>query len=623
MIPKNLKQLFQKIVKIVKPPPELTVSEWADQNRYLISSSSAEPGRWRTDRVPYIREIMDCLSANSPVQDICFKKGAQVAGSEGGNNWIGYIIDLNPGPTMLVQPTVDTAKNYSQKRIAPMIAASPALRKKVRDSKSRDSGNKTLSKEFPGGFLIITGANSAAGLRSNPIKNLFLDEIDAYVPDVDGEGDPVDLAFARTRTFSMRKVFKVSTPTTTEESRIEVEYEASDKRKYFVPCPQCETMHVLEWCNFKIPKDEHGRYIPEDAYMVCMECGGKIEEHHKTWMFSNGEWRATAPENSHPKRRGYHLSALYSSLGIFSWAECAEEWIKAQKSKKRLKVFVNTILGECYEEERGDELEHEVLAKRKEEYACLVPENVLVLTAGVDVQDDRLEVEVVGWGVGKESWGIEYRRFIGKPDQATVWEDLDAYLKREFKQVNGTVLKIACCCIDSGGHFTREVYKFTKPREYRRVFAIKGRGGAGIPYIGRHSRNNSIRAALIPIGVDEGKETLWNRLKVEAPGEGYCHFPIALERGYDELFFKGLTAERRILTHEKGRPVMVWRRRPGSTKRNEPLDIRNYATAALEIYNPNLEQIAAMKEADEPKQPVAVSIPRRRRNGVVKKGMEY
>lgn len=611
MVQKRTSYLFGRIARAVKPPPELTVSEWANRNRYLAASSAAEPGRWRTDRVPFMREIMDCLSAGSPVQDVCLMKGAQVAGSESGNNWIGYIIDQDPGPTMMVQPTVETAKNYSQKRIAPMVSSSPALRTKVNDSRSRDSGNKTLSKEFPGGFLIITGANSAAGLRSNPIKNLFLDEIDAYLPDVDGEGDPVDLAFARTRTFAMRKVFKISTPTISGQSRIEAEYSATDQRHYFVPCPHCEHMHILEWRNFIIPKDEVGQMVPDEAFMACPECGGKLEEHHKTWMLANGKWRATAPQHAHPRKRGYHLSALYSPMGIFAWADCAEEWRKAQRDRKRLKVFVNTILGECFEEEQGEELEHEALFGRREEYEAMVPRPVLILTAGVDVQDDRLEAEVVGWGPGKESWGIEYRRFLGNPSQPLVWNDLDEYLRREFSRGDGAELKVSCCFVDSGGHHTQEVYRFARAREGRRVFAIKGRGGAGVPFVGRHTRNNKVKAALIPLGVDEGKETLWSNLKIEQPGEpGYCHFPSNAGRGYDEAYFKGLTSERRLLTYEKGRPVMRWKRKPGSTRRNEPLDIRNYAMAALELLNPRLE---------EDEQPVAPS--RRPRRRIISSGV--
>lgn len=282
--------LFKRVAKVVQPPPEMTVSEWADKNRYLQTGSTPEPGKWRTDRVPYMKEIMDCLSATSPVQDVCIMKGAQVAGSESGNNWIGYIIAMNPAPTMLVQPTVEVAKGYSQKRIAPMIQACPELKAKIKDARKRDSGNKTLSKDFPGGYLIITGANSAPALRSYPIQYLFLDEVDAYPLDVEGEGDPVKLALARTRTFADRKILKISTPKIKGVSRIEQDFEKSDKRKFFLPCSHCGHMHILEWRNLYIPKDEKGKYITAKTYMNCPECGCIIEEHHKTAMLAGGEW---------------------------------------------------------------------------------------------------------------------------------------------------------------------------------------------------------------------------------------------------------------------------------------------------------------------------------------------
>lgn len=592
----NLLALFRRVAKIVKPPPEMTVSEWADQNRYLHAGASPEPGRWRTERTPYMREIMDCLSADSPVQDVCLMKGAQVAGSESGNNWIGYVIDLDPAQMMLVQPTVELAKGYSQKRIAPMIRTSPALRSKVKDARKRDSENKVLSKTFPGGFLLIVGANSAAALRSNPIKDLMLDEVDAYPKDVEGEGDPVALAYGRTRTFADRKVFKISTPTIKGDSRIEDEYEASDQRKYFVPCPHCGHMHVLEWAHFVIPKDDSGKYLPGEACMACPECGGKIEEYHKTDMFARGEWRATAPENISPKRRGYHLNTLYSPVGFFSWAECAEEFIKAQGDDRKMKTFTNTILGETYEEDIGEMLDHEMIMRRREAYNCTLPDGVLLLTVGVDVQDDRLETEVVGWGVGRESWGIEYRKFIGNPGEDAVWDELDDYLQQEYECNDGTRLRIAIACIDSGGNHTQRVYEFTKRRERRKVFSIKGRGGAGVPFSAmKYTRTNKFKAAVFTVGVDEGKENLWYRLRLDFPGPGYCHFPIEPERGYDEQYFKGLTSEYRCLEYIKGRPKWSWKRKPGSTRRNEPLDIRNYATFGLAVLRANLEKIAEIR----------------------------
>lgn len=588
--------LFRRIVKIVQPPPEMTVSQWADQYRYLQPGATPEPGRWRTERVPYMREIMDCLSATSPVQDICLMKGAQVAGSESGNNWIGYIISMNPAPVMMVQPTVETAKGYSQRRIAPMIAACPELKNKIKDTRKRDSGNRTMAKVFPGGFLIITGANSAPALRSNPIQYLFLDEVDAYTDDVDGEGDPIKLALGRTRAFADRKIFKNSTPKIKGSSRIEEDFEQSDQRRYFVPCPHCGHMHVLYWDNVHIPKDEKGKYKPEDTFMVCPECGCKIEEYEKTNMLARGEWRSTAPENLHPKRRGYHLNALYSPLGFYSWAECAADWIEAQKSPKQMKVFINTILGETYEEDVGETLDHEMIIRRRETYNCMLPDGVLILTAGVDVQDDRLEIEVVGWGIGRESWGIEYRKFFGSPGENAVWEELDDYLLQEYECSDGTRLKIAITCIDSGGNHTQKVYEFTKRNERRKIFSIKGRGGAGVPFAAtKYTRRNKFKAAVFTLGVDEGKENLWYRLKLDFPGPGYCHFPIEAERGYDEQYFKGLTSEYRCMERIKGRPKWSWKRKPGSTRRNEPLDIRNYAAAGLELLRPNLDKIAQIR----------------------------
>lgn len=585
-----------KLIRIISggfaPPPTLTVSEWADNNRFLRSSTSAEPGPWNTDRVPYMREIMDCLSVRSLIQSICMMKGAQLAGSESGNNWIGYLIDQEPGPTMMVQPTVDLAKKYSQQRIAPMIADCPKLNKKVKDPRSRDAGNTVLTKEFPGGILVLTGANSAAGLRSMPVKNLFMDEVDAYPEDVEGEGDPVDLAMARTRTFSRRKVLKVSTPTIKGQSRIEKDYLESDQRKYFVPCPECGHMHVLEWSNFIIPKDDEGIKHPEDAHMGCPDCGIVIEEQHKPYMLEHGEWRATAPENASPKRRGYHISTLYSPLGWFSWAEVAELWIKAQKDKSRLKSFVNTILGETWGEE-GESVDHEMLYEnRRTVYEAPLPEGVLVLTAAVDTQDDRLEYECVGWGLNKNSWGIEYGVFYGDPRQQQVWDDLDAWLKKQWEYADGYKLGISCTCIDSGGHATSEVYKFCKPREQRKVFAIKGKGGAGVPLINKPSRSNRYNVPLFLLGVDGGKETVYSRLKLEEEeNHGFCLYPMAENgsaiKGYDLKYFKALTVEKRELKYLKGKPRYEWVKPSGA--RNEALDIRNYATAALEILNPSLE----------------------------------
>lgn len=320
-----------------QPEPILTVSEWSDENRYLSQKAASEPGRWRTDRTPYLRAIMDALSASSPIQRVVFEKGAQIGATESGLNWIGYVIDQAPGPMLSVAPTVDMAKRYSKQRVAPMIEESPALRDSVADSRSRDSGNTVLAKEFAGGVLVMTGANSAVGLRSMPARYVFLDEVDGYPGDVDGEGDPVALAEARTRTFQRRKIYMVSTPTIAGRSRIDREFSKSDQRRFFVPCPHCDHFQTLQFKQLKWPKQE-----PTRATYWCEDCGAEIGEEHKTEMLRRGEWRATAEGDG--RTVGFHLSSMYSPVGWMSWVEIAQRWEAAQGDPELLKEFINTRL---------------------------------------------------------------------------------------------------------------------------------------------------------------------------------------------------------------------------------------------------------------------------------------
>src|SRR5438552_3652269 len=333
------------------PEPLLTVSAWADQHRFLSSTASAEPGRWRTARTPYLREIMDCLTPSHPAERVVVMSGAQIGKTECGNNWIGYVIHRAPGPMLMVQPTVEIAKRVSKQRLAPMIAAAPALRERVAESRTRDSGNTVQVKECQGGVLIITGANSGARLRSTPIRFLFMDEVDEYPGDVDGQGDPVALAEKRTATFSRRKILLTSTPTIKGLSRIEREFLESDQRRYYLPCPKCGHLDYLMWRELGHHRIEWQEGRPETAHMVCGGCGERVEERHKTDMLLRGEWRPTAQSDSHTA--GFHLSALYSPLGWKSWAQCAAEFLRVKEDPFRLKTWVNTVLGETWGE-RGD-----------------------------------------------------------------------------------------------------------------------------------------------------------------------------------------------------------------------------------------------------------------------------
>lgn len=399
----------------ITPDPFLLVSEWADQYRLLSPKSAAEPGRWRTARTPYLKEIMDKLSPVAAEQRIVFMKGSQVGGTECGNNWIGYVIHIAPGPMMAVAPTVELAKRHSKQRVDPLLQDVPELRERVKPSRSRDSGNTILSKDFLGGLLIMTGANSAVGLRSMPARYLFMDEIDAYPGDVDGEGDPILLAERRSATFKRRrKVFMVSTPTVKGLSRIQREFEKSDQRFFHVPCPECGHFQPLRFTQLRWPENE-----PQKAAYACESCGHLIEEHHKTAMLAKGEWRAT--NESQDGTIGYHLSSLYSPIGWFSWGDAAAMFEDAKRNPDLMKGFVNTVLGEPYEES-SEAPEWQRIYERRDVYAQgVVPRGGLFLTAGVDVQKDRLECEVVAWGRNKESWSVDYIVLDGDTARPDVW----------------------------------------------------------------------------------------------------------------------------------------------------------------------------------------------------------
>ena len=385
------------------PDPLLTVPEWSEKHRMLAARASAEPGRYRIARTPYMRAIMDALSPADPCRRVVFMKAAQVGATEGANCFIGFVIHQAPGPMLAVQPTVELAKRNSRQRIDPLIEESAALRSLVRPARSRDSGNTMLSKEFAGGILIMIGANSAVGLRSIPARYILLDEVDAYPASADEEGDPVTLAEARSLTFAhRRKVLLISTPTVKGFSHIEREYEASDQRRYFVPCPHCGYAQVLV---FERLKWDTGK--PETAAYHCAACETPIAEHYKTAMLAAGVWRATGTA-ADTSTIGFHLSALYSPVGWLSWEAVARAWIAAQGSDEAIRAFRNTILGETWVES-GEAPDWQRLYDRRERWpAGTVPAGGLFLTAGADVQKDRIEVDVWAWGRGLESWLIDH-----------------------------------------------------------------------------------------------------------------------------------------------------------------------------------------------------------------------
>ncbi len=566
------------------PPADLTVSQWADANRILTPRASAEHGQWRTSRTPYLREIMDALSANSPVQEVTAMMAAQTGKTEAGNNWVGYVIDYMPGPMLFVQPTVELCKRVSKQRIDPMLQESPSLRRKISGWRSRDSSNTVQLKEFPGGVLIFTGANSAVGLRSMPARFLFFDECDAYPGDVEGEGDPVELAEARARTFAGNsKSFKTSTPTIKGRSRIENNYELSDKSRFYVPCPDCGEFQLIVWKHIKWDKGD-----PDSAHMACEHCGSCIEEGKKTWMLSNGIWVAEVPELSH-KHRGFHLNGLCSPVGWFSWAMAAEKWEAAQGQPNKLRVFVNTVLAETYEE-KGDAPEWRRLYAGREDYPIgTVPEGGLLLVMGVDIQRDRIEAEVVAYGRDRESWSIEYFVLPGDPSEPAVWAELAKLVARTWPHADGVSrLPITMASIDSG-FLTQVVYAWVRKQRRDQVIAIKGRErmttllsipkSVEIKVGGKRYRRG---LKLWTVGVDLAKSELYGWLRMEKPLEGpvppgWCHFPE-----YGEEYFKQLCAEQMEPKKDRlrGYTKYVWVQ---TRERNEALDCRVYARVAASV----------------------------------------
>ena len=560
-------------MQTLRPPPKLTISEWADTYRKLSPESSAESGSWHTSRCEYQREIMDTFN-NINIERIVVMTSSQVGKTEILLNAIGYYIDQDPSPLMVVQPNLTMGQAFSKDRLAAMIRDSDKLRDVVSDAKSRDSGNTTMHKKFAGGHITISSSGSSAGLASRPIRCLFLDEVDRFEHNVKGEGSPISLAVARTKTFFNRKIFMCSTPTIKGISAIESAFEESDQRYYNVPCPECDFKQVLKWKNVIWEEDK-----PETAAYACEGCGSLISESQKQGMINDGEWISTNELN---KTAGFHISELYSVWS--TWADMATNFLEAKKNPETLKTFVNTALGESWEEQ-GETVEYETLLERRLNYDhTTIPEDVLVIVAGVDTQKDRLEITITGFGNNYEAWVLDHRIFWGDPNASNVWSDLDTFLKMRFSTESGRVMPISCTCVDSGGHHTNEVYQFTKPRQARRIFAIKGLSVAGKPIANKPTFVGKNKAVLYGVGTDSAKEAIFARLSTDV-NESTLHFPSSV----DEEYFKQLTAEKRVAKFIRGRKTLIWKQiRP----RNESLDCLVYCFAAIYILNPNWDSIA-------------------------------
>ena len=576
-----LASLFADISRQWTPPPDWTVSEWADRVRRLSPEASAEPGQWRTSRAEYQRGMMDAV--NDPAtEEVAIMSSAQVGKTETINNIIGYHIDFDPCPMLVLQPTLEMGEAWSKDRAEPMFRDTPELGQKV-NQKSRNKKNKILHKAFPGGHMTIAGANAPASLASRPIRLVLFDEVDRYPASAGNEGDPVNLAKKRTATFWNRKVILVSTPTVKGHSRIEDAFEQTDKRYFHIPCPRCDKPHRLQWANVRWQDDA------KSAHFICPHCDQPYSNAQKNAAVRKGKWVATEKFKG---KAGFHINELYSP-----WRQLHEtvaDFMEAKGSPEKLQVWINTCLGESWEE-GGKILDENELMGRRENYAAEVPARALILTAGVDVQPDRLEIETVGWGAGEESWSVDYHVINGDPDipegtPGSPWTDLTDYLRKEWKHETGQQIVVSYTFIDSGGSNTQAVYNYVKRHKGGRTFAIKGRGGEGLPIVGAPNRRRSGKTKrtvdLYIVGVDNAKAVVTKRLEIDSPGPGYCHFPAERDIGW----FRGLTAETMVTKMHKGRPRREWKVIEG--RRNEPLDCRVYAFAALVMASPQFDKLA-------------------------------
>ena len=559
------------------PPKKLTLSEWANQYAYLSVESSAEGGRWLT--LPYQKGIMDAVT-DPDIELISVMKSARVGYSKILNHIIAYHIHNDPCPIMIVQPTIEDATGYSKEEIAPMLRDTKCLQGLVSDAKAKDGQNTLLQKLFPGGNLTLVGANSPRGFRRVSRRIVLFDETDGYPASAGTEGDQIKLGIKRTEFFANRKIVAGSTPTVKDFSRIEKLFNQTDQRRYYVPCPKCNHMQYLRWANFECFEND-----PRTTIYKCEKCNYHIPHTKKRWMVERGEWRATAPYNG--KHVGFHIWAAYSYSPNATWENLMEEYLACKNDQEQLKTFINVTLGEVYEDEYHTKASADGLSKRaaEEKYKEGVPpKEVLILTLGVDVQDDRLSMSVIGFGRNEEMYLIDRKVIYGSPARADLWKQLDEVLQGKYTNEEGRELKIDTAAIDTGGHYTQETYQYVRERKQLGIIGIKGMGQKGKPALGKPSKvdiNFSGKVLkrgfeLFPVGVDTIKTTLHNKLKDAEVGQGYIHFYPTTKASY----FEELTAERQILKYKNGYQERVWVKK--NNQANEALDEMVYAYASFQ-----------------------------------------
>jgi phage terminase large subunit GpA-like protein len=608
----------------LRPADPMTVAQWADRHRVLSTKGSAEPGPWRTDRTPYLREPMECLSPTSPYRRVVLMFGSQLGKTEVVLNWLGAIIHLWPAPTLLVQPTLDMAKRLNRQRLEPLLRETPVLSELIAPARARDSGNTMFLKEFRGGLFVLTGANSGSGLQSMPAAYLLADEVSSYPFEADDKGDPLENAEARTSTFPMGKVLITSTPGTRGMCRITHEFEQrSDRRQLAMLMPCCGALEVLRW-------REHMKWDSPDGevFAQCPACGERVSEHHKTTMLTGAQWQATAKGDG--ITAGFHLPAWYAPAGWTSWGQIRDEFLRAKTDPLLLKGWVNKRAAEAWEDEAVAAINADGLMARAQAdgYSSgTCPEGVVLLLMAVDVQDTWLETTVWGFGRGEEMWRIWHQKVEGSPAYDDVWQQIDSIRKTQWPREGGGVMTVRHCAVDTGGHFTQEAYEFCRARAAEGVVAIKGSSTKAAPALGKGSkidvnwRGRILKKGLMlyMVGGDTLKRTIYARLKKDSTGPGSIHF------GNDvtEEFLQGLTCERLVPKTVKGFQVLTWEKPSGA--RNEPLDLCVYSLAMLELVKRRYNRATMWDQLEDAakQQQIAPDKPKQRRRRPQQSGPSF
>jgi phage terminase large subunit GpA-like protein len=601
----SVQVLRRRLYDCFTPPVRLTCSKWTIQRRkHSAGASSKGGGHFSFENAPWQEEVLDAPD-EPDVISVVLMWASQVTGkTETINNRIGFTIDIKPGQMLMLQPTLEMGEAWAKDRLAPMLRDTPCLRGKVKDPRSRDSGNTILHKRFPGGAITVCGANSPASLAMRPIRDLYCDEEDRYPDSAGTEGDPVALAEARTESYPDAVSFKTSTPTIEGRSKIKKEFDRSDKRYWFVKCPACPHEQHLTWAHVKWTwqkPDGTEDSDPARACIACSKCAAEWTEEQRQMAIRAGHWKATAPFKG---VRGYHINALYCLFrpqkGFKTRThQVVSKFLKANEAgKEALMVFTNTVLAETWVEAAEVPTDWQELYNRREPYT--IPAKCFLLICKIDVQANRLEGEIEGFGFGDESWGIEHFKLFGSPFKPEVWKALDEKLAQTYDHPSGQKIRVAITGIDMGGHADKKswavaVYRYVKSRTQASrgqggVIALKGSSARGAQLVKESLQRNGVN--LLLVGTDAAKSAVYERLKIQEPGPRYYHFP----ESYGVDYFKGLLAEEIRLVKRRGYMMREWHK---TFARNEPLDLKGYGIALLELLNPDMRAIAARYKMPE------------------------